>query len=63
MTTFLNLTIYGLSDGAILALASDLLAERCPEAFAGLSGGLRMMAVDATVVAPPGPKRASPRRA
>jgi hypothetical protein len=39
-------------------LASDLLAERCPEAFAGLDGGLRMMAVDATVVAPPGPKRA-----
>ncbi|WP_187972122.1 IS4 family transposase [Aquibium microcysteis] len=39
-------------------LVSDLLAERCPEALAGSSGGLRIMAVDATVVAPPGPKRA-----
>lgn len=38
-------------------LVSELLAERCPEAFAGLCGDLRMMAVDATVVAPPGPKR------
>ncbi|WFP61777.1 hypothetical protein [Mesorhizobium sp. WSM4904] len=26
-------------------LVSELLAERCPEAFAGLYGGLRMMAV------------------
>lgn len=39
-------------------LVSELLAERCPEAVAGLSGGLRLLAVDATVVAPPGPKRA-----
>ncbi|PDT43848.1 IS4 family transposase [Sinorhizobium fredii] len=39
------------------SLVSLLLAERCPEAVAGLPGGLRMMAVDATVVAPPGPKR------
>jgi hypothetical protein len=39
-------------------LVSELLAERCPEAFAGLSGEPRMLAVDATVVAPPGPKQA-----
>lgn len=39
------------------SLVSALLAERCPEAVAGLSGGLRLMAVDATVVAPPGPKK------
>jgi hypothetical protein len=39
-------------------LVSELLSARCPEAVAGLSGGLRLMAVDATVVAPPGPKRA-----
>lgn len=39
-------------------LVSELLAERYAEAVAGLNGGLRMMAVDATVVAPPGPKRA-----
>jgi Transposase DDE domain len=40
------------------ALVSELLAERCPEALAGFSGGPRLVAVDATVVAPPGPKRA-----
>lgn len=39
-------------------LVSEVLAERCPEACAGVNGGMRMMAVDATVVAPPGPKRA-----
>ncbi|OHV72311.1 transposase [Ensifer sp. LCM 4579] len=39
------------------SLVSALLAERCPEAVAGLPGGLRIMAVDATVVAPAGPKR------
>ncbi|WP_261333130.1 transposase [Rhizobium leguminosarum] len=38
-------------------LVSELLAERCPEAFAGVPGDLRLMAVDATIVAPPGPKR------
>jgi len=39
-------------------LVSELLTERYPEALTGLSGGLRMIAVDATVVAPPGPKQA-----
>lgn len=39
-------------------LVSEVLAERCPEAFAGVRSDLRLMAVDATVVAPPGPKRA-----
>jgi hypothetical protein len=43
-------------------LVSELLAERCPEALAGSNGGLRMMAVDTTVVAPPGPKRVKSRR-
>lgn len=45
------------SAGWVGELVSELLAARCPEAVAGSSGGLRMMAVDATVVAPPGPKR------
>ncbi len=36
-------------------LVSELLAERCPKAVAGVAGGLRL--VDATVVAPPGLKR------
>ncbi|MBP2447535.1 hypothetical protein [Rhizobium leguminosarum] len=41
-------------------LVSELLAERCPEAFAGMRSDLRLMAVDATVVAPPGPKDLTP---
>lgn len=38
-------------------LVSELLCASCPEAVAGLNGGLRLMAVDATAVAPPGSKR------
>lgn len=38
-------------------LVAELLAERCPEALTGVAGELRLMAVDATAVAPPGPKR------
>ena len=38
-------------------LVSELLCERCPEAVAGVGSGLRLMAVDATMVAPPGKKR------
>jgi hypothetical protein len=38
-------------------LASEVLGQRCPEAVVGVADGLRLLAVDATAVAPPGPKR------
>lgn len=38
-------------------LVSEQLCERSPEALAGVGSGLRLMAVDATMVVPPGKKR------